>query len=128
MANVLRERAAGGAAVLFSSHQLDLVEDLCEDVAIIDHGRVVLAGNVRELKAGSPQRVLEIEADGGADGLLHDLDGVLSSSFDGHRHRLLVDANADVRHVLAQADRNSAVQHLSYSTPSLSQLFKEAVA
>jgi ABC-2 type transport system ATP-binding protein len=128
MADVLRERAAAGAAVLFSSHQLDLVEDLCEDVAIIDRGRIVLAGNVRELKAASPQRVLEIEADGAADDLLRNLDGVLSSSFDGHRHRVLVDANADVRRVLAEADRNSAIQHLSYSTPSLSQLFKEAVA
>jgi ABC-2 type transport system ATP-binding protein len=128
MANVLRERAAAGAAVLFSSHQLDLVEDLCEDVAIIDHGRIVLAGNVRQLKATSPQRVLEIEAGGDTDDLLRNLDGVLSSSFDGHRHRLLVEANADVRHLLAEADRNSAVQHLSYSTPSLSQLFKEAVA
>jgi ABC-2 type transport system ATP-binding protein len=127
MADVLRERAAAGVAVLFSSHQLDLVEDLCEDVAIIDHGRIVLAGNVRELKTASPHRVLEIEVDGDAEDLLGQLDGVLSSSFDGHRHRLFVKADADVRHLLAEADRNRAVQHLSYSTPSLSQLFKEAV-
>jgi ABC-2 type transport system ATP-binding protein len=127
MADVLRERAAAGVAVLFSSHQLDLVEDLCEDVAVIDHGRIVLQGDVRELKAASPRRVLEIEVDGDADALLRQLDGVLSSSFDGHRHRLFVDARADVRHVLSEADRNSSVQHLSYSTPSLSELFKEAV-
>jgi ABC-2 type transport system ATP-binding protein len=127
MAGVLRERAAAGSAVLFSSHQLDVVEDLCEDVAIIDAGRIVLEGDVRDLKASSPRRVLEIEVDGDAGGLLRQLDGVLSSSFDGHRHRLFVDAHADVRHVLAEADRNSAVQHLSYSTPSLSELFKEAV-
>jgi ABC-2 type transport system ATP-binding protein len=127
MADVLRERAAAGSAVLFSSHQLDVVEDLCEDVAIIDEGRIVLEGDVRDLKAASPRRVLEIEVDGDASGLLRQLDGVLSSRFDGHRHRLFVDARADVRHVLAEADRNSAVHHLSYSTPSLSELFKEAV-
>lgn len=127
MADVLRERAAAGSAVLFSSHQLDVVEDLCEDVAIINDGRIVLAGDVRELKAASPRRVLEIEIDGDASDLLGRLEGVQSSSFDGHRYRLLVDADADVRHVLAEADRDRSVQHLSYSTPSLSQLFKEAV-
>jgi ABC-2 type transport system ATP-binding protein len=127
MADVLRERAAAGSAVLFSSHQLDVVEDLCEDVAIIHEGRIVLEGDVRELKAASPHRVLEIEIDGDAGDLLARLDGVLSSSYDGHRHRLLVEATADVRHVLAEADRNRSVQHLSYSTPSLSELFKEAV-
>jgi ABC-2 type transport system ATP-binding protein len=127
MMDMLRTEAARGAAVLFSSHQLDLVEDLCEDVAIIHDGRIVLEGDVRDLKAASPRRVLEVEVDGDATGLLRRLDGVLSSSFDGHRHRLFVDARADVRHVLAEADRNSAVHHLSYSTPSLSELFKEAV-
>jgi ABC-2 type transport system ATP-binding protein len=127
MADVLRERAAAGSAVLFSSHQLDVVEDLCEDVAIIHEGRVVLDGDVRNLKAASPHRVLEIEVDGDAGDLLRRLDGVRSSTFDGHRYRLLVDADADVRDVLAEADRNRSVQHLSYSTPSLSQLFKEAV-
>ena len=51
MADLLAEVAAAGATVLFSSHQLDLVEDLCEDVVIIDHGRVVLAGELDELRA-----------------------------------------------------------------------------
>ena len=127
MADVLRERAAAGSAVLFSSHQLDVVEDLCEDVAIINEGRIVLEGDVRDLKAASPHRVLEIEIDGDAGDLLSRIGGVRSSSFDGHRYHLVVDVDADVRQVLAEADRNRAVQHLSYSTPSLSELFKEAV-
>ena len=49
LAEILRGEAARGAAVLFSSHQLELVEDICEDVAIIDHGRIV-AGDVAALK------------------------------------------------------------------------------
>ena len=51
MSELLAEVAAAGATVLFSSHQLDLVEDLCEDVVIVDHGRVVLAGDLDELRA-----------------------------------------------------------------------------
>ena len=46
---VLVEQARSGRCVLFSSHQLDLVEDLCESVAIIDHGRLVAKGTVDEL-------------------------------------------------------------------------------
>ena len=54
LGEMLLQTAATGVAVVFSSHQLDLVEDVCQDVVIIDHGRVVLAGVVEELKAASP--------------------------------------------------------------------------
>jgi ABC-2 type transport system ATP-binding protein len=50
MTDVLREEAARGVPVLFSSHQLELVEHLCESVAIIDHGRLVACGEVDELR------------------------------------------------------------------------------
>src|SRR5690349_13709703 len=46
LADVLRAEAARGAAVLFSSHQLELVEDICQEVAIIDHGRVGPTGGL----------------------------------------------------------------------------------
>ena len=52
--DVLVERARAGCCVLFSSHQLDLVEDLCDSVVIIDHGRVVVTGNVDELLTAVP--------------------------------------------------------------------------
>jgi ABC-2 type transport system ATP-binding protein len=46
LAELLKQIAAMEVAVVFSSHQLDLVEDVCEDVVIIDHGRIVMAGVV----------------------------------------------------------------------------------
>src|SRR5690606_35336316 len=52
----LRERAAAGVPVLFSSHQLELVERLCDDLVIIDHGRVVAAGEAGELRAAHAGR------------------------------------------------------------------------
>jgi ABC-2 type transport system ATP-binding protein len=54
MADVLREQAARGVPVLFSSHQLELVEHICESVAIIDRGRLVACGEVGELGAHAP--------------------------------------------------------------------------
>ncbi len=128
MAQVLRARAHAGATVIFSSHQLDVVENLCDDVAVVNAGRVVMNGNVRDLKSGSPIRVLEFESTNGAANVFDQLDGVISSSFDGHRHTVMVPTDLDVRSVLARADNDDGIQHISYSTPSLSQLFKEAVA
>ena len=55
MSEVLREQAARGVPVLFSSHQLELVEGLCESVAIIDQGRLVACG--RSMSCGPVARV-----------------------------------------------------------------------
>ena len=64
MADILREEAERGKAVVFSSHQLDLVEDICEEVAIINAGQIVVEGDVRDLKDAAPIRHLEVELDG----------------------------------------------------------------
>ena len=50
MTEVVTERARAGVGVVFSSHQLELVEDICEDVVIIARGRIVAAGTIDELK------------------------------------------------------------------------------
>jgi len=51
LSELLRERATAGCTVLFSSHQLDLVQHLCEEIVMVDDGRVVLAGEVADLRA-----------------------------------------------------------------------------
>ena len=127
MADILRERADSGKAVVFSSHQLDLVEDICEEVAIINAGTVVVEGNVRQLKDAAPLRHLELEVDGEADALLSTLQGIHHQEFDGIRHTVIVDADTDMRGVLARAQDLGRVRHFSYTTPSLSDLFREAV-
>src|SRR5580704_14623490 len=57
MSEVLAERAAAGVTMLFSSHQLDLVEHLCTSVAIINHGTLVASGTVEQLAHGGQLRV-----------------------------------------------------------------------
>lgn len=128
MAEVLRGQAEAGKAVVFSSHQLDLVEDLCDDVAIINRGRIVLAGNVAQLKTAAPIRHLELEMEGPAEAVLSSLAGVRSAEVVEGRHVLTVDAETDVRQVLAEAERGGVVRHFVYTTPSLTDLFREAVA
>jgi ABC-2 type transport system ATP-binding protein len=127
MAAVLRERAAAGAAVLFSSHQLDLVEDVCDDVAIIHQGKVVRAGSVNEIKDSSPVRHLEIELSETGFKLPEHIDGVISTETEGNRHRLLVRSDLDVRRVLGDALSAGHIRRFIYTTPSLSEIFLEAV-
>ncbi|MCQ4083976.1 hypothetical protein NGB36_26160 [Streptomyces sp. RB6PN25] len=63
MSAVLRERAEQGAPVLFSSHQLDLVERLCDRIGIVRSGSMVARGSVEELRARGGEG-LYIEIDG----------------------------------------------------------------
>lgn len=126
LAEVLAERAEKGAAVVFSSHQLDLVEDLCEDVVIIHQGRVVQTGPVEGIKDASPVRHLEIEL---ADGLAPGLDGLeqFVNSREGDRIYLQVPADLDVRPLMGGALATGSVRRFVYTTPSLSEIFLEAV-
>lgn len=58
MSQVLRDQAAAGVPVIFSSHQLDLVERLCDRVGIIQRGRMVAEGTIEELRTTDHQRLL----------------------------------------------------------------------
>ncbi len=129
MSDVLRERAAAGVGVVFSSHQLDLVEEVCEDVVIISRGRVVAEGAIGELKARSGRRHLEVEVVGHRRRLARRSPGghtVLER--EGDRVKLLVDESVDLDALLAAARAAGEVRRFSFEPPRLSELFMEAVA
>jgi ABC-2 type transport system ATP-binding protein len=127
MTEVLHDRAANGVGVVFSSHQLDLVEDVCEDVVIIARGRVVAAGAIDELKSQSGRRHLEVEVVG-SDGTWLDGDGSLTVlERDGDRVKLLVRDDVDLDAMLARARAAGEVRTFAYQPPKLSELFMEAV-
>jgi ABC-2 type transport system ATP-binding protein len=127
MADLLAELAARGATVLFSSHQLDLVEDLCEDVVIIDHGRVVLAGELEQLRAEVPQRFVDVRYRGVAPDWSTLPAVQIVEETDG-RARLLVGAGADLAAVVSTARETGEVVSFAYQPPTLSELFRQAVA
>lgn len=127
MSDVLREQADAGKAVVFSSHQLDLVEDLCENVAIVHEGSIVVNGKVQTLKDQAPIRHLELEVEGQPAELLEFLDGVQSTEMDGNRLIAIIGADTDVRGFIAHAQNAGRLRHFAYTTPSLSDLFREAV-
>jgi ABC-2 type transport system ATP-binding protein len=127
MGELLAEVADAGATVLFSSHQLDLVEHVCEDVVIIDHGHVVLTGDLGELKAAVPERVAEVHfREPAPDWSLVPGVGVLEQAI-GHV-RLSVDRGSDLEAVVALAQSSGEMLSFSYQPPTLTELFRAAVA
>jgi ABC-2 type transport system ATP-binding protein len=127
MSTILRERAAAGVGVVFSSHQLDLVEDLCEDVVIINRGRIAAAGPIDQLRAASTRRHLEIEVAGNGNAWLDDRPGLTVVETRGDLVRLLVPADVDLGSILAAASAAGEVRRFAFLPPSLSELFMEIV-
>jgi ABC-2 type transport system ATP-binding protein len=127
MIQLLTEVATAGATVLFSSHQLDLVEDLCEDVVIIDHGRIVLAGELAELREAVPQRFVDIRYRGAIPDWSELPTVEVVESGEG-RARLRVDRAVDLASVVARAPRTTDIVSFAYQPPTLSELFRRAVA
>ncbi len=127
LADVLRDEAKRGTAVLFSSHQLDLVEDICEDVAIIDHGRIVATGGLDDLRRRSHHRLIALELDGAPSEWVPAAAGV--ELLERRNGNLLLSADHDVEpeRVLAAAERAARVVSFSYRPPSLAELFLELV-
>ncbi len=125
---VLVERARAGCCVLFSSHQLDLVEDLCEAVTIIDHGRLVVTGTVDELATSGPRRlVVRVEGDREAKWARR-LGGVTVSEIDRGAVRLVLDESVDSDTVLTAAMRAGTVTEFVFARRRLSEVFREALA
>ena len=127
MSALLTEIAASGTTVLFSSHQLDLVEHLCEDVVIIDHGHIVLAGDLDQLRAAVPHRFVDVRYHGAAPDWTALPGADLVESGEDHA-RLRLFRHLDIAQVAAFVERTTQVDSFSYEPPTLSELFRQAVA
>ncbi len=127
LAGVLLDKAREGVPVVFSSHQLELVERLCDSVGIVNAGRMVAAGTVRELRAQGAHRQLLVRTDAPA-GWAAGLPGVRVVSDRRGELVLELDQDIDDQQVLAAAARAGRVEHFSRREPTLTELFREAVA
>jgi ABC-2 type transport system ATP-binding protein len=125
LAEVLAERAAEGIPVIFSSHQLELVERLCEAVAIINHGRLVAAGPVEELRSSGGERRYQVEVVDAATDWTASLEGV--TVLEKRNGRVVLAVEGDEQRVLDAARAAGRVVQFSAVQPTLAQLFRQAV-
>jgi ABC-2 type transport system ATP-binding protein len=129
LSGVLRELADGGVPVLFSSHQLELVERLCESVAIVKDGRLVASGKVDDLRsAGAAALTVRVAVAGGREEWLAAVPGaeVVDRGPDGVLVALQDGAGPEA--VLDAARATGTVTHFAVERPTLSELFRKAVA
>ena len=125
LAEVLAERAAQGIPVIFSSHQLELVERLCEAVAIINHGRLVASGPVEELRTSGGERRYQVEVVDARTDWTDSLEGV--TVIEKVNGRVVLAVEGDEQRVLDAARSAGRVVHFSAAQPTLAQLFRQAV-
>jgi ABC-2 type transport system ATP-binding protein len=128
LTGVLRERAATGVPVVFSSHQLELVERLCESVVMIDRGRIVADGRIADLRGADPRRLVRVEVAGGAAGWVDALEDVrvVEPLPDGAVVELEDGASPDS--VLDAARAAGHVRTFAIVQPSLAEIFRRLVA
>jgi ABC-2 type transport system ATP-binding protein len=128
MSDVIAESAAGGATVLFSSHQLDLVEDICESVAIINGGRLVTAGSVDELASSGPTLLtVGVAGDDGGEWTKSLNGAVTVEAIEDGVVTLALGADADDQAVLAAARDAGPIDLFAHKRRRLSEIFREAM-
>jgi ABC-2 type transport system ATP-binding protein len=128
LAEALLEQAGEGVPVIFSSHQLDLVERLCDSVGILARGSMVASGPVPELRRREAGRVLRVDVPDAIRGWAESLPGVRVVSQQGQETLLALEPGTDDQYVLAAGLRTGRVTHFAWQEPTLVELFREAVA
>jgi ABC-2 type transport system ATP-binding protein len=126
VAGVLQARAAQGAAVLFSSHQLDVVERLCDDLVIIAGGRIRAAGSRTELREQHSTRRFELISASSAAWLSTE-PGIQILDLDGGYAVFDVDSDETAQRVLRRAVAQGDVASFAPRHPTLAQIFKEVI-
>ena len=126
MVALLREFTATGVPVLFSSHQLDLVERLCDRIVILSRGRLVAGGAAEELRRSGPVRHRLVT---GTDaGWVRDLDWLRTVDVAGNTAIVQLAAPSDTDRLLAEAMRRGTVRELAELVPSVADIYREVTA
>ena len=124
--SVLSDAAASGAPVLFSSHQLDIVERLCDDLVIIADGRIRAAGTGDSLRAEHGTERWELLMSGDV-GWLRQAPGIRVDAFDGGWAVFEAESDAARQAALAAAVARGDVISFSREHTTLAQIFTEVV-
>ncbi|RJL34529.1 ABC transporter ATP-binding protein [Bailinhaonella thermotolerans] len=125
LAEALKGQAAAGKPVVFSSHQLDLVERMCDAVGIVRDGRMVAAGTIEDLRGDGRPRRYRVEATGG---WAADLAGVTVIERRGDVVVAELAHGVDEQLLLDAARAAGPVREFTPVKPSLTDLFREVVA
>ncbi len=123
---VLKDRAESGVPVLFSSHQLDIVERLCDDLVVIANGQIRASGSTEKLREEHGQSQYDLLLDGPANWVESE-PGVSSVSVAGNRALFHADSQAAAQAVLSTAISRGRVLRFAPQEATLAQIFREVI-
>jgi ABC-2 type transport system ATP-binding protein len=122
--DILRERSRAGAIVILSTHQMPLVEELCDRVAMIHQGRLVLYGDLQEIRRSHGEASVLVDASGP----LENLPGVVRTAPHAGHTRLFLAPGARPRDLLAALGaRGLAVDHFEVMRAPVEEIFVATV-
>jgi ABC-2 type transport system ATP-binding protein len=114
-----------GKAILFSTHRMDQVEKLCDSICLINDGRAVLAGKVREIKATYERNRVVVEFEGSAD-FLKSEEIEEAKNYSGHAE-IRLKVNGDAQKLLHEAAAVATIYRFELVEPSLEEIFIKTV-
>jgi ABC-2 type transport system ATP-binding protein len=114
-----------GKAIVFSTHRMDQVEKLCDSICLIDKGKAVLAGKVREIKASYERNRIIVEFEGSS-AFLNSEEIAEAKNFSGHVEIKLKD-HGDAQKLLHEAAAAATIYRFELVEPSLEEIFIQTV-
>ena len=125
MEKTLLELKDQGKAILFSTHRMDQVEKLCDSICLINNGKAVLAGKVREIKATYERNRVIVEFEGSASFLSSD-EIAEATNYSGHAE-IKLKPQGDSQKLLHEAAAVAKIYRFEMVEPSLEEIFIETV-
>ncbi|NGZ77430.1 ABC transporter ATP-binding protein [Saccharibacillus alkalitolerans] len=122
----VKELRDQGASILFSTHRMEHVEELCRNLTILDRSKTVLQGDIREIKKGFPREQILLKTSGAVAGL-ENIPGVTGVEGDPESYLIRISDEAAAVPVLTEAMRQSEVRHFEVKEPTLNQIFIRSV-
>lgn len=126
MSALLREYTSDDVPVLFSSHQLDLVDRLCDSIVVLARGKVVASGTSAQLREGGPMRYrLTVDQDAG---WVRGMPNLRVLDVDAATVLIEPDDEGAAQHLLSEAVSRGPVREFSRVIPSLSEIYREVAS
>ena len=121
----LLELKAEGRAIIFSTHRMDQVEKLCDSICLVNTGRAVLAGRVREIKGSYERNRVVVEFEGSAE-FLKSEEIAEAKNFSGHAE-IKLQEHGDAQKLLHEAAAMAKIYRFELVEPSLEEIFIQTV-
>jgi ABC-2 type transport system ATP-binding protein len=124
--DVLLEQKKAGKTILFSTHRMDTVERLCDSIVLVDQGKSVLSGELREIKSRFGRNHVQMEYEGDGD-FLQQSQLVQSFNNYGNYVEVRLAPGADAQDLLKMAAARSRLNKFELMEPSLEEIFIDTV-